>query len=104
DEADYEPLDLDAHRNGASTLLADEPPLGEQQLHGLPFLIGSGGSSGRAFVVPTAPVTIPVDRAAHTVVFAHRLIDSEILSGGPVGVVVAEYAFKLASGERILVP
>jgi hypothetical protein len=98
---EYEPLDLDALRNAPASLLPGEPPLGDQQLHGLPFRIGEGD---RAFVAPSAPVTIPVGRPARTLVFAHRLLESDVLKGGPVGVVVAEYVFRLAGGDEHRVP
>lgn len=99
--AEYEPLDLDALRNAPAAFLEGEPPLGEQLLHGLPFRIGQGD---HAFIAPTAPVTIRVGQAARTVVFAHRLLESDVLAGGPVGVVVAEYVFRLANHEELRVP
>ncbi|HEY3079557.1 MAG TPA: CehA/McbA family metallohydrolase [Chloroflexota bacterium] len=101
--AEYEPLDLTAHRNAPASLLGGDtpPPTGQQELHGLPFLIGDGD---RAFVAPEGPITIPVGQPARTLVFAHRLLESALLEGGPVGVEVAEYVFRLADGQAHRVP
>jgi hypothetical protein len=38
------------------------------------------------------------------VVFAHRLIDSDVLAGGPVGETVAEYVFRYADGQTLSQP
>jgi hypothetical protein len=100
---EYEPLDLTAYRNAPWSLLGDDPPppTGPQELHGLPFQIGQGE---RAFVAPERRLTIRIGQNARTVVFAHRLLESKLLEGGPVGVEVAEYVFRLANGRAHRVP
>src|SRR5688500_9418839 len=95
---EYEPLDLEALRNAPASLIPGEPPLGEQQFHGLPFSIGQG------FIAPEGPLTVPVGKIARTLVFAHRLLESQLMQGGPVGVVVAEYVFKMADKSEHRVP
>jgi hypothetical protein len=97
----YRALDLDTYRNtGVEVLPADTKPLlGQQLLQGLPFEIGNG------FIAPREePVRIAIDRRAHTVLVAHRLLESRIRDGGPVGEVVAEYVFTLADGTDHRVP
>lgn len=108
---DYEPLDLSAFRNGGIDLLGDAPgvPLGGQTLHGLPFHIGCDGCDAGSFLafgdrLGVAPVEIPIDRAARTVVVAHRLLESQILDGGPVGTVAAEYVVCFADGAEVVIP
>jgi hypothetical protein len=100
---EYEPLDLTPYRNAPARLLGGdtEPPTGQQEFHGLPFLIGAGE---RAFVAPDGPITIPIGQTARTLVFAHRLLESSVLEGGPVGAEVAEYVFRLANGQAHRVP
>jgi len=99
----YEPLDLSAVCNVGVDLLAGDQAtyVGMQHFHGLPFRIGAGG---RAFVgfgtdLHMQPVTIPIGAAAHRVIVAHRLLGSELQSGGPIGEPVAEYIFRLADGS-----
>ena len=102
---DYETLDLTALRDAPASLLDEGAPLGAQTFLGLPFAVGEGE---RAFVGFGAGLggarSIPVGRCARTVLVAHRLLESRILEGGPVGVVVAEYAFRLADGREHAVP
>src|SRR5690242_15963740 len=93
----YVTLDMDQHRNAPAALLGGdqhEPALGTQQLHGLPFKIGSQAET--AFIglgegLASDVVAIEVDRVVFTVLFAHRLVGSEIPRGGPVGRFCAEY-------------
>lgn len=107
---DYQVLDLAPFRNGGVELLAgaaltaDPPPTGDQLFHGLPFAIGSGSSAYIAFGAGLAaqPVSIPIHRvkdgagqSTFTVVFAHRLLESTLMTGGPLCNVVAEYVFRL---------
>src|SRR5690242_19277055 len=99
----YRPVDIDAYRNAAADVLgAEQPVLGEQHFHGLPFTIGA---VERAFVAPRdEPVCIKLDALAHTVIVAHRLLGSRLEEGAPAGELVAEYVFHLANGARHAVP
>jgi len=107
---DYEPLDLSAHCNAGTSLLGEgvQVPVGNQLLRGLPFQVGPAiGSSSRCFVAlgkEAGRLEIPVGKGARWTIFAHRLLESEILEGGPVGEKVAEYVFHLEGGESIRVP
>ena len=49
-------------------------------------------------------VEVAVGSSAYRIVFAHRLLASEIDEGGPVGVHVADYVFSLANGAELVVP
>ena len=104
---DYEPLDLSEHRNGGLDSLGRgvTAEIGPRHFRGLPFDIGVDPSE--CFISldgDSDPVTVPVGNSAYRVVFAHRLVSSEIDQGGPVGVHVADYVFTLKNGERHAVP
>ncbi len=108
---DYQPLDLSALCNAGHEALGHNelPPTGRLQLRGLPFLVGPGGmqATARHFIVldgASRPVTIPVGHAAHSVIFAHRLLESDVLEGGLPGKTVAEYVFRLSGGREVRVP
>ena len=102
---DYEALDISRWCNsGAGVLEEESPALGRQSLLGLPFLVGEGGGEpdGACFIDlkgGDAPVAVAVGRSAMRVVFAHRLLESQLAEGGPLGVDVAEYVFHLADGS-----
>ncbi|CAN5313071.1 hypothetical protein BH20ACT13_BH20ACT13_18370 [soil metagenome] len=107
--ADYLPIDLDGARNAGVTVLGDsnEPPLGDQQVHGLPFAVGS--DRARCFVATggdvLSAVEIDIGHPARRVLVLHRLLESSLLEGGPVGVHVADYVFGYADGgeERVAI-
>ena len=104
---DYEPLDLSEHRSGGLDSLGRgvTAEIGPRHFRGLPFDIGADPSE--CFISldgNSAPVTVPVGNSAYRVVFAHRLVSSEIDQGGPVGIHVADYVFTLKNGERHAVP
>jgi hypothetical protein len=108
--AGYAPLDLAPHCNSGAQLLGDkhESPVGLRSWHGLPFKIG-GTSDARCLVsggaqLGTAPVEIPVGRRVRWAIFAHRLLESELEAGGPLGAVVAEYEFNLRGVPAVRVP
>jgi hypothetical protein len=109
---DYEPLDLTGlHNADAGVVAGPAPPLGRQTLRGLPFQIGPpGGGPDRPCLIAFGrgwrqePLRIPVGRPARSLVFAHRQLDSDLVRNGPVGEVVAEYGFRYADGERVVVP
>jgi hypothetical protein len=104
----YRPVDISAYCNaGLEVIDGDQhPPMGNQVFHGLPFRIGDGS---RAFVafgpdLNRAPVRIPIDANAYSVIVAHRLLDSQLKAGGPIGAAVAAYVFRLSDGTQQRVP
>ena len=104
---DYQPLDLSAHCNAGVDLLGPDarPPVGAQTFHGLPFQIAEGRCYiARGGDLGKAPVTIPIGQKARHLIFAHRLLESKMLEGAPIGGVAAHYVFHLAGGETIRVP
>jgi hypothetical protein len=106
--ASYQPVDLSAACNAGVDVLGDEPgdvPLGQVDLRGLPFLIGSPSpSKERCFLLPAVPTPVGVGRLAPRVIIAHRLIEPGAPAGHAVGQAVAEYAFHLAGGEVVTAP
>ena len=104
---DYESLDLAEQLNGGLDALGagGNAEIGPRQFRGLPFAIGADPS--KCFISlegGSERVTISVGRAASRIIFAHRLLASEIDDGGPVGIPVADYVFSLANGEQHVVP
>ncbi len=109
--ADYEPLDLSSLCNADLSVLGENAraPVGQQTFHGLPFLVGSEGSDGShpcflAFDGTAKGVTIPIQRPARRVILAHRLLESDLMEGGPLGKPVADYIFRLSGGQEARVP
>jgi hypothetical protein len=101
---DYEPLDLSALRNAGLELYPGgrKPPLGEQHLHGLPFLLGEGE---RCLVrLGEEPIRVKVGGRATRVLFAHALLESKLMEGEPVGRVVATYRFHYEDGQSVEAP
>ena len=104
---DYEPLDLSEHLNGGLDALGEDATaeIGPRHFRGLPF--GIGDDPTKCFILvdgDCAPVNVPVGSTSHRVVFAHRLVTSEIDEGGPVGEHVADYVVTLENGDRHVVP
>jgi hypothetical protein len=109
---DYEPLDLTGLHNATMAIAEGEMPLiGHQLLRGLPFQLGPADARPDAACLialgrgqQEQPLHIAVGKAVHTVVFAHRQLDTDLVRNGPVGELVAEYRFVYADGERVTVP
>ncbi|NJN43706.1 MAG: hypothetical protein HC806_02525 [Anaerolineae bacterium] len=124
---DYEPLSLSSWCNAgfemyekkrytsAGTYLEprpDKPPVGEQIFHGLPFQIGSKESSTESLFIgfgdqqplERLPVTIPVGKTPHYVIFAHAVLETNLWTGGPLGEVIAHYIFHYQSVDPVVVP
>ncbi|MYA61522.1 MAG: hypothetical protein F4X94_02990, partial [Dehalococcoidia bacterium] len=105
--SDYEPLDIAQHLNGGLDALGADATaeIGPCHFRGLPFDVS--GDPSRCFISldgDSEPVGIPVGNSASRVIFAHRLLATEIDDGGPVGIHVADYVFSLANGQRHVVP
>src|SRR5205085_62526 len=78
-------------------------PTGRQSFRGLPFVVGD--DEGRCFLalggsLDREAVTLPIGRAARSVIVAHRLLESKIMDGGPVGEEVAHYVVRFADGDE----
>ena len=107
---DYELIDISAFCNaGAECLPGEDPALGEQAMRGLPFTVGSpGGDPSTNCYVSLAEgetsITVPVGKAARTVIFAHRQLETEQDANGPIGVHVADYVIRFEDSETITVP
>ena len=105
--SDYEPIDLSELCNAGTELLpSDDPPvIGAQTFRGLPFQVGKAGSSGCFIRLSEgdAPVSIPVGEAARQVVFAHRLLETDVPQGGQIGNHVADYIVHLSTGDAVTV-
>ena len=104
---DYQPLDLSKWCNSGAQVLGDghEGVAGRHEFQGLPFLVGTekGGAEDNRLIALSGSdgdVTIPINQAAHRVIFAHRVLDTNVSAKGPVGIEVAEYVFRLSSGTE----
>src|SRR5216683_2760491 len=106
---DYHAIDLSAYCNAGVEVLGGDPaavPVGDQLFHGLPFHIGE---ADRAVVLfggdgVSSSVNIPINQTAYKVIVAHRLLNTQLMLGGPVGVAVATYTFHLSDGATYEVP
>ena len=107
---DYEPIDISALCSaGPDTLPGENPKLGEQTMRGLPFTVGApgGNADGNCYVSlgeGDAPITVPVAKLAHNVIFAHRQMETEQHANGPIGVHVADYVIWFQDSETVTVP
>ncbi len=104
--AAYSTVDIASVRNAGSGIFgADDIPVGEQTFQGLPFSIGGSGASRDACLLAAGPghgsdpASIAIRQRATYVIFAHRLLESRISKGGPIGEEVGEYVFHLGGGE-----
>ncbi len=106
--ADYLPLDISGRCNAGPALLGADAGdvIGQHSFRGLPFQVGANGAD-QCFISLSgshSAVTIPVNKSAKRIVFAHRLMDSKLADGGPLGEQVAEYVFHLSGGDEVRVP
>ena len=104
---DYEALDISKWCNAGPDLPGDQKAdIGLQSFRGLPFQVG-GEAGASCFITlggSDSSVTVPIGRPAHRVLLAHRLLETMLPEGGPLGVRVAEYVFRLAGGDEVRVP
>ncbi len=108
---DYQPLDLASLCNIGVDILDESanPAIGAQNFHGLPFQIGGQEGIGNCFLgfgdgVNTEAACVPINATAQRVVVVHRLLESEISDGAPVGRLISHYRFRYADGTEVSVP
>src|SRR5688500_20367287 len=97
--ADYRPLELETNYNVGTAFISEDakPSIGTQSFHGLPFQIGA--DSNRCFIGferGAEPVTIPVNTTVYTLIFAHALLESQVLESEAIGRVLAHYVVTYA--------
>ncbi|HLH75117.1 MAG TPA: CehA/McbA family metallohydrolase, partial [Chloroflexota bacterium] len=105
---DYESLDLTRWCNANAQVLGEnaQPALGAQTFHGLPFQIGgSVDESQPCFLafgkdLRSKPLWVPIGKTAQRVIFAHRLLETDLPRGGDIGTTVAVYVFHFADGSH----
>ncbi|MBZ0290137.1 MAG: hypothetical protein K8I30_21115, partial [Anaerolineae bacterium] len=94
----YVPLDIARWSNGDASAL--KGTFGYQVIRGLPFQI----SPIRFDTSHQQLVEIAVQSAARWVIIAHRLNETHLLEGEPIGRVIANYRFHFQNGEIVTVP
>lgn len=104
-EPEYSAIPLDDAVNGPLTLLPEpvRPDPGTLELRGLPFLIGSDPERSLVHLGDggAADATVAVGRSARHLIFAHRVLQSQIMQGDPPGRPVVELTFCLEGGKQV---
>jgi len=119
---DYETLDLGSWCNVSAEWVTKALPIpvagwlpksgdfpkGQTEFRGLPFrigeLLGKPGFLGFGPLGYDQPVEIAVGQCARWVIFAHRLLESRLHEGEPVGRHIATYRFRYADGTEVPAP
>ena len=102
--SDYEPLNLAEKLNAGLDVLGQgfSAKVGFQSYRGLPFSISEDPK--KCFISlnkESRGVEIPVRKPAHYIIFAHRLLRSDIDDGGPVGNLIANYLFCMEGKQEV---
>ena len=101
---DYQSLNLSSLCNVGAEIIGENatPAMGTQTFHGLPFQICADDNCFLGFgnQVNTEPIVIPLNASPKRVIVVHRLLESKISEGDPVGRVIANYVFRYANGEN----
>lgn len=109
----YQPLDLSNLCNAGLSFLpaGEQVRIGRQNYHDLPFVIGAakpdavrcllafGGEGGAR-----TALTIPLETIARHLIIAHRLLESRLDEGEPVGRTIAHYVVRAADGGEQRIP
>lgn len=101
---DYQPISLTDLCNVNTEIIGSNitPTLGHQTFHGLPFNISEGEKCFLGFGegVRTDPIQIPINSDPKRVIIVHRLLESRIHEGEPIGKLIANYVFHYTNGEK----
>ena len=107
---DYELIDISHLCDvGVECIPGEDPVLGEQTMRGLPFTVGSpsGDLSVNCYISLAkgdSSVTVPIGKTARNIVFAHRQLETEQATNGPIGVHIADYIIRFEDAEVVTVP
>ena len=105
---DYQPIPLSDLCNVGADILGEgaTPAIGPQTFHGLPFQIGEGNTCFLGFGdgINTESIRVPLAAKPRRVIVAHRLLETQIFDGEPIGKHIANYVFRYADGETVNVP
>lgn len=105
---DYQPIPLSDLCNVGADILGEgaTPAIGSQTFHGLPFQIGEGNTCFLGFGdgTNTESLRVPFAAKPRRVIVAHRLLETQIFDGEPIGKHIANYVFRYADGETVNVP
>lgn len=108
---DYQPVDLTRWCNVEAEWIQEglDIPAGILPLRGLPFGISAGQASQAIFIgfgaeAHTGPIEIDVNCEAKWIIIAHRLLESRLFEGEPVGRRIATYRFCFENGEEAAIP
>lgn len=109
--SEYEPLDLGPWSTTPVSWIdpAGTTCAGPAQFRGLPFLVGRAAHSGSMLLAfgegaTQDPVGIAVGRRVRWVIVAHRLLETHIAEGEPVGRRIATFRMCYDDGSYIDVP
>ena len=122
-DVDYLPLELGSLCNaragsipampvplGAPVSHPVPPPVGRLVFRGLPFIVGRPeAEAGAPDVVllggpEPAAMSVPVGANAEWLIFAHRLLETRVYEGAPVGGLVADYVLRYGDGGEERIP
>jgi hypothetical protein len=105
---DYQPLDLSEYFNAGLAWFGDRPrddgapAVGSLSLRGLPFRLGETAERsviGFGDEVGPGSLTVRVGEPIRSLIVAHRLRQTRIFDGGPIGELVAEYVIRYRDGS-----
>lgn len=104
---DYEPVDISGVTNTPLSMLGQDSGAvaGPQSFRGLPFVVGGDGEDTLISLGTGGGISIPLGSTARRVIFAHRLMETKVPQGGPLGVDVADYVLHYVGGseERVTI-
>jgi hypothetical protein len=104
----YRTVPLDAVHDAGLAALGGAPDvaLGRQLMRGIPVDVGVDPQRCFVRTDPDRPAVVDLTEPARArwVIFAHRVVDSAVLAGGPAGEAVATYTFRYRDGRTVEAP
>ena len=105
---DYQPISLSTLCNVGTEIIGVNAALntGPQTFHGLPFNISEGEKCFLGFgdEANTDSIQIPINSNPKRIIIAHRLLESRIHEGEPIGRLIANYVIQYTDGMSMSVP